>query len=169
MQLSLEEMKQALHRRTKQDWGGDESLIEISNQLLQDTGADEATLWLLSGSEALLLPKLNVGGEDDSWMDDYEHPIELGFIGLVALNEKGMVSSEIQKSGDHDDYIDTLLTQTTLDMAAVPFYLQSQMVGVLSAVKLKSDAEPIPFSPDILPKMNRFVEEAGSKLVAQFK
>ena len=48
--------------------------------------------------QSLLLPLLNVGSKDDIWIDDYQHPIDLGFIGLVSLNEKGMLNSEVQKT-----------------------------------------------------------------------
>ena len=170
MEPSLEESKEWLRRRTKDDWKTDKALHDLMHQLLQDTGADEATLWLLSGSEALLLPKLNVGSKDDSWMEGYQHPIDLGFIGLVALNEKGMLNSEVQKSADHDDYIDTILTQTTLDIAAVPFYLQGQMIGVLSAVELKPQpgAEVIPFSSDSLTQMQQSAEQMGQHLIRSF-
>jgi hypothetical protein len=98
-----------------------------------ETGASEATLWLLSEDEAYLEGTAN-HGPTPAILEQARVPVTGSVVGLVASN--GLAAS-IGPEDYHNPEIDRLTGVQTGAMIAVPVYVRGKLRGVISAINPK--------------------------------
>jgi hypothetical protein len=113
-------------------------------------GADEGTLWISNPEETHLVPVFNNGPHRATFVGSYRQPLTAGIISMVYGNEQAFSENEVYRNADQDKTLDQTLKVLTCGMIAVPFYFARGRRGVLSCVRLKTDAtapDPAPFLP----------------------
>ena len=98
-----------------------------------ETGASEATLWLLSKDEAHLEGTIN-HGPTPAILEQARVPVTDSVVGLVASN--GLAAS-IGPQDYHNPEVDRLTGVATGAMIAVPVYVRGKLRGVISAINPK--------------------------------
>lgn len=95
-----------------------------------ETGASEATLWLLSEDHAYLEGTVN-HGPTPAILEQARVPVTDSVVGLVASN--GLAAS-IGPEDYHNPEVDRMTGVRTGAMIAVPVYVRGKLRGVLSAI-----------------------------------
>lgn len=125
---------------------GDRVIRDATRLVARGIDADSLCFWIMNPDRTQLAV---VYGEPDDRMMGRELPIGEGMISLVLASEQALCENAVYESERHSSRFDKELGIITCAMIAVPFYLDGQLVGVLSCIRQKnqpSDPDPPGFS-----------------------
>jgi DNA-directed RNA polymerase specialized sigma24 family protein len=100
---------------------------------LKSIAADGGTLWWLNPGEAMLEAVFNPLEPE---ITGIRQPLVSGIISLVLATSETIRVGAVDSHQQHSPAIDAALGKTTRSMIAVPFRIQDQTRGVLTAVRL---------------------------------
>ena len=122
----------------------DDTIQSVFSLSLEAASASEGTLWVADEEAGFLVPRYNTGPDSAALIKDYRHPLESGIIGTVFATQLAISESKVYRNQEHDPAVDQLLNKITVHLIAVPWFVGSEPVGIVSAVKLKSEGEDDP-------------------------
>ncbi len=99
-------------------------------------GADEGTVWLADPVAGNLIPILNSGPGEKSFLRDFRQPLDRGVVSLVYHSGQPFCENDVSRNATHDRTIDTALSQVTVAMIALPLFFANRPRGVVSCVRL---------------------------------
>lgn len=102
--------------------------------LIDRVGAVEGTLWLATPGEAVLTAAFNPRQPE---MAGRRQPLASGLVSLVFVTGEAVNVSRVATDARHSPLIDLALGRETAAMMAVPFVLDSQLCGALTAVRFE--------------------------------
>ncbi|RFC44251.1 MAG: hypothetical protein DVB23_002375 [Verrucomicrobia bacterium] len=103
-------------------------------------GADEGTVWIANPGARELVPVMNSGPDEESFLRQFRQPLDRGVISMVFLSGHAFCENEVSRNATHDRTIDAALSQVTVAMIAVPLFFANRPRGVASCVRLGSGA-----------------------------
>lgn len=119
----------------------DRVIRDAARWVTRGVEADSLCFWIINPERTRLVV---VHGEPDEQMMGRELPIGEGVISLVLASEQALCENAVYESERHSSRFDEELGIITCAMIAVPFYLDGQLVGILSCIRQKTD----PTAPD---------------------
>lgn len=118
------------------------ALDAVARRVLLDSfrqvGADEGTVWLANPAGRELIPVLNSGPDEGSFLSKFRQPLDRGVISMVFLSGQPFCENGVSRNSSHDRTIDSALSQVTEAMIAVPLFFANRPRGVVSCVRLGS-------------------------------
>ncbi len=132
-------------------------------QWASSCSVDESTLWWADVNQRLLLPVVNPWHDTDSPLYKHSQPLDRGVISYVWQSQQVVAENDSPHSDTHDPALDRLLGVHTSALAAAPFYLFGDCVGVLSAVQLNRH------EGNFSPRMGRQLQAQADDLAAQLE
>jgi len=116
------------------------ALDPVARRVLLDgfrqVGADEGTVWIANPALGELIPVLNSGAEEGSFLRKFRQPLDRGVISMVFLSGQAFCENDVSQNSTHDRTIDTALSQVTAAMIAIPLFFANRPRGVVSCVRL---------------------------------
>ena len=103
-------------------------------------GADEGTVWLANLTSRELVPVMNSGPEEGSFLRKFRQPLDRGVISMVFHSGQAFCENDVSGNSTHDRTIDAALAQVTAAMIAVPLFFANKPRGVVSCVRLGDGA-----------------------------
>lgn len=126
----------------------DGSMRRFFSQTLAATSATEGTIWVLDETAECLTPMHNTGPDAETLIGNYRQPLDRGIISTVLVTQRGVSESLVYQNSDHDASVNELIGNVTVHMIAVPWFVDGNPAGIVSAVKLKTADEEDPPSFD---------------------
>ena len=124
----------------------DRVIRDAARLVARGVEADSLCFWIINPERTHLV----VGhGEPDDRMMGRHLPLGEGVISLVLASEQALCENAVYESERHSSRFDEELGIITCAMIAVPFYLDGQLVGILSCIRQKTlpdDPDPPGFS-----------------------
>jgi len=115
-------------------------LDAVTRRVLLDgfraAGADEGTVWIANPGARELIPVLNSGPDEGSFLRQFRQPLDRGVISMVFLSGQAFCENDVSGNSTHDRTIDTALSQVTAAMIAIPLFFANRPRGVVSCVRL---------------------------------
>ena len=102
----------------------------LLEEVVRDCGAQEATVWLISADGTSLDGTFNQGRTREM-LEAMTVPLGGTVVGMVAATGQPV---SIGPDDPHHPMVDEAVGTTTLAMIAAPVYVDSKLVGVLSAI-----------------------------------
>lgn len=115
----------------------DASMREVLKTGFAEVGADEGTLWLADSDQEFLCPVYNSGPHAEEFVGKHLQPLQSGLVSMVYATEELFCEENVYQNEEQSKKLDRKLGMLTCSMIATPFYFDSRIRGVISAVKLK--------------------------------
>lgn len=131
-------------------------MLSFLSEAFIHIGAHEGTVWLLDEDSTHLVPRFNNGPQAETFVGSFRLSLTEGMISMVVSTEQPICENDVHLNQQQNKKLDRALGVLTCSMVATPLYFGGELRGVISAVRLKPNAdapEPPGFPPEQLEQL----------------